>query len=139
MTIPSLNDRWAQTVPRLAAAALTLTLLGACGASELLGPDAEQGVEGIALRGPICPVQSLEDPCPDLPHQANVEIRTSSGWFVTTFRTGEDGRFRVGLEPGLYALFPESGEPFPVASSQEFEVVEGAYTGLTISFDTGIR
>ena len=125
--------------PLLTAAAITVALMAACDASELLGPDAAQGVEGIALRGPICPVQSLENPCPDLPHQATVEIRTRSGRSVTTFRTGEDGRFRIGLEPGLYTLIPESGEPFPVASSQDFEVVGGAYTELTISFDTGIR
>ena len=36
--------------------------LVACGPSELLGPDAAQGIEGIALLGPRCPVRSQQDP-----------------------------------------------------------------------------
>jgi len=49
-------------VPLFTAAAITVGLMAACDATELLGPEAAQGVEGIALRGPICPVQSLENP-----------------------------------------------------------------------------
>ena len=32
--------------------------LTACDPSDLLGPDAAQGIEGVALLGPQCPVQS---------------------------------------------------------------------------------
>lgn len=110
-----------------------------CGRSDLLGPDAEQGIEGIALIGPQCPVQTLEDPCPDLPHDALVTVRTRGGAVVTRFRTGEDGRFRVGLRPGRYTLVPERGDPFPVASDMDVDVVAGAYTEVVLLFDTGIR
>ena len=118
----------------------TLIGLAACDPSNLLGPDATQGIEGIALRGPVCPVHSPQDPCPDRPHQAWITVRDSPGRGpVTRFRTGEDGRFRVGLRPGRYTLDPESGDPFPVASEQDVDVVEGVYTEVVISFDTGIR
>ncbi len=120
-------------------AAALLLVLGGCGEGDLLGPDAAQGIEGIALRGPMCPVQTLEDPCPDAPHQAWVAVRRVGGGLVTRFRTGEDGRFRVGLLPGRYTLDPESGDPFPVAGEQEAEVLAGIWTEVTISFDTGIR
>ena len=113
--------------------------LTACGPSDLLGPDAAQGIEGIALLGPQCPVQSQQDPCPDRPYQAWVTVRDSGGGSVTPFRTGDDGRFRVGLRPGRYTLDPESGDPFPVASEQGVDVVGGVYTEVVISFDTGIR
>ena len=129
--------------PRRGRAWLTGLVLGlvavACGPSDLLGPEAEQGVEGIALRGPMCPVVSLDEPCPDQPYQAWVTLRTEVGREVTRFRTGEDGRFRVGLRPGRYRLIPDPGDPFPVADAVDVEVVAGAYTEVTLSFDTGIR
>lgn len=116
-----------------------LLALTACGADDLLGPDAPQGIEGIVLLGPQCPVQSLEDPCPDLPYEAWIEVRRASGESVTRIRSAEDGRFRVGLRPGRYILDPESGNPFPIASELEVQVDEGVYAEVTVSFDTGIR
>jgi hypothetical protein len=111
----------------------------ACGPDNLLGPDAQQGIEGIVLSGPRCPVQSLENPCPDLPYQAWINVRREDRTLVTRVRSGEDGRFRVGLRPGLYRLDPESGNPFPVAGEQEVRVEEGVFASVTVSFDTGIR
>jgi hypothetical protein len=105
----------------------------------LLGPEAAQGIEGIALLGPLCPVVSQQDPCPDRPYDATIDVRRADGTFLTRLRTGEDGLFRVGLRPGAYVLDPESGHPFPVAGEQDVEVVEGVYTQVTVSFDTGIR
>jgi len=111
----------------------------ACGPDDLLGPEAAQGIEGIVLLGPLCPVESLENACPDLPYQAWIDVRNRNGDRVTRVRSGEDGRFRVGLHPGLYLLDPESGDPFPVAGEQEVRVEDGVYTEVTVSFDTGIR
>ncbi len=129
------QQRW-----RGALAALGMLIgLAACSPGDLLGPDAAQGIEGIALLGPQCPVQSENDPCPDLPHRAWVRVWDSSGGLVTRFQTGEDGRFRVGLRPGRYRLDPESGDPFPVVDEQAVDVAEGVYTDIVISFDTGIR
>jgi hypothetical protein len=110
-----------------------------CGSSDLLGPAALQGIEGIALLGPLCPVVSETDPCPDRPYEATIDVRRPSGGRVTRFQTGEDGRFRVGLRPGFYVLDPVSGDPFPAAAPQDVEVVAGVYTEVVVSFDTGIR
>lgn len=119
---------------------LTLLLaLSACVADDLLGPDAAQGITGIALLGPQCPVQSEQDPCPDRPHEAWLTVRRSSGAAVTRVRTGADGRFRIGLRPGDYILDPEEGDPFPTASDLDVSVREGAFTEVTVHFDTGIR
>jgi len=124
-----------------AGCALALAAAFACQASELLGPDAPQGIEGIVLLGPMCPVVSESDPCPDVPYQAEIEVRTAADRHVTTVRSGEDGRFRVGLEPGRYRLVPGNGSssPFPTASDQTVDVLEGVYTQVTVGFDTGIR
>lgn len=110
----------------------------ACGSDDVLGPDARQGIAGVVLIGPQCPVQSVDNPCPDLPYQAWIDVRNSSGT-VTRIRSGADGRFRVGLRPGLYTLEPEAGEPFPSAQAQDVEVLSDEYSDVTISFDTGIR
>jgi len=119
-------------------AGVCLALL-ACGASELLGPDAPQGIDGLVLIGPQCPVQSERVYCPDLPYQADIDVRTAAGVLVTQVRSGEDGRFRVGLRPGDYVLEPESGKPFPVAQPQDVTVDQGQYVEVVVRYDTGIR
>ncbi len=114
--------------------------LAACGSSDLLGPQAVQGIDGLVLLGPQCPVQTVDDPCPDLPYQAWIDLRAAgSGAPVTRVRSDEEGRFRVGLRPGSYVLDPESGIPFPSAGEQTVYVEEGIYTDVIVSFDTGIR
>ena len=118
---------------------VVLFTLVACSEDDLLEPGAAQGIEGIVLLGPQCPVQTLEDPCPDLPYEAWIDVRSAAGESVTRIRSGEDGRFRIGLRPGQYVLDPESGDPFPVAGEQDVEVGAGAYVEVVVSFDTGIR
>ena len=116
---------------------LPLVITG-CGPGGLFGPDS-QGIEGIVLIGPQCPVQSPQDPCPDLPYEVSIEVRPRDGGPATPVVSGEDGRFRIGLFPGFYTLHPESGNPFPRAPDQEVVVLDDAYTQVTINFDTGIR
>jgi hypothetical protein len=119
--------------------ALLWLLIAGCGTSDLLGPDAAQGIEGTVLLGPQCPVQTQDDPCPDLPYQAWIGIRRVEGGSVALIRSDESGRFRVGLRPGDYVLQPESGDPFPTASDQEVTVVMDVFAEVVIHFDTGIR
>lgn len=111
----------------------------ACDPGALLGPGAEQGIAGVALRGPVCPVVVDDEACADQPHQAWIDLRDETGRRITRVRTDADGRFRVGLVPGRYLLLPESGDPFPHASARAVEVEQGVFTDVTIHFDTGIR
>ena len=116
-----------------------LCVAPACGPSDLLGPQAAQGIDGLVLLGPMCPVQRQDDPCPDTPYEAWISVRTTGGVLVTRVRSDEEGRFRVGLRPGSYTLDPESEGQFPTAGEQAVEVDEGVYTEVIVSFDTGIR
>lgn len=113
--------------------------LASCGRGDLLGTGAPQGIDGIVLIGPQCPVQSSDPDCDDLPYEASLEVRSRDGVSVTRFQSGADGRFRVGLFPGFYTLVPESGDPYPVAEEQEVVVLRDSFTDVVVRFDTGIR
>lgn len=117
-------------------AALALT---ACDGTRLLGPDAAQGIEGLVLIGPLCPVATPDNPCPDQPYQASIDVLDRGQNLVTRIESGSDGTFRVGLEPGLYILVPERGDPLPEAAEKVVDVQAGVWSPVTINFDTGIR
>lgn len=125
--------------PRSIIVALTSMFVLACDPGALLGPEAPQGIEGVALKGPVCPVETQDSACDDRPHQAWIRVMDSDGRRVARIRTDEEGRFRVGLVAGRYILVPESGDPFPVASALDVVVMAGSYTEVTVLFDTGIR
>jgi len=116
-----------------------LVAAAACGSDLLLGPEAAQGIDGLALMGPMCPVVRVDDPCPDAPHEAWIRVLSPGGAQVARVRSGTDGRFRVGLAPGSYRVVGESGNPLPRGSEEEVTVTKGVWVPLTLSFDTGIR
>ncbi len=119
----------------LLVAALTLA---ACGNRPSAPSDS--GVEGIVLIGPMCPVEREGSPCPDRPLAATIVV-TRDGEEVTTVKSGEDGRFRVVLEPGEYVLEPVGPSPGspPTARHVPVTVKPHAFTQVTVSFDSGIR
>lgn len=119
---------------------IVLTAVAGCaGTGALLGPEAAQGIDGLVLLGPMCPVQQAGDSCPDQPYQAWLDVLDSAGRQVTRIRSDASGHFRVGLAPGGYLVHPESGNPLPRASDEQVNVARGAYTSVTVTFDTGIR
>ena len=120
-------------------AILLAVALGSCGRGDILGAGARQGIEGVVLIGPQCPVVSQNDPCDDLPYEVSIEVESRDGVPVTRFRSDAEGRFRVGLFPGFYTIIPESGDPFPRAEPQEVIVLRDSFTEVEILFDTGIR
>ena len=101
----------------------------------------DAGIGGIALAGPVCPVERPGDPaCAPRPVAgATVVIRDAAGNEAATATTGGDGRYEVGLPPGRYTVegLPVEGlmgNPAPV----EVEVGEGFVT-VDLPYDTGIR
>jgi len=101
--------------------------------------DAQQGVKGQALIGPMCPVMSDDDSCPDKPYQGQIQLLDANGDVITEFTTDADGTFQVSLPVGSYVLQGVSQGAFPRAPSQEVTVRPGEYAQVTLSFDTGIR
>jgi hypothetical protein len=106
--------------------------------------DLDSGIAGTILAGPQCPVvgPNTAFDCNDKPLSATVIVRwAATGWEVTRFTSGADGTFRVPLYPGTYLLDPQPGSPsgLPHAPPQTVEVQPGAFTEVTIDYDTGIR
>jgi hypothetical protein len=122
------------------ALALTLsTLLAGCAKSASAPSDS--GITGIALVGPTCPVERVGTPCPDEPMAAVDIVVKRGGETVATVTTGEDGRFRVELEPGGYLLEPVSPSQtgFPFGRPMNVTVKANAFTDVQVLFDSGLR
>jgi hypothetical protein len=103
----------------------------------------DSGIEGEVSIGPMCPVVRSDQPCPDKPFEASIEIRNQDdqGGHLTV-HSGKDGRFRVKLAPGKYKLTsisPNPGAPPHAPPPQSATVESGKYAHVTIMYDSGIR
>ncbi len=110
-----------------------------CDSSYLLGIDADQGIVGLVLVGPTCPVPTSDPACEDRPYSGWLTVTHSSGQKVTRVRSNDEGGFLVGLRPGRYVVTPDSGDPFPRGEPEEAEVIAGEFTSMTVRMDSGIR
>ena len=101
-------------------------------------------LEGIVTIGPLCPVESVEDPCqpdPSLYRSHKLVILGPGGETVKQVEISEAGNYRTELIAGNYTVdfaphdigIPGSFEP-PQAVIRENET-----TILNIEIDTGIR
>ncbi|MBI3648021.1 MAG: carboxypeptidase regulatory-like domain-containing protein [Actinobacteria bacterium] len=121
-------------------AALLLLVLVSCGARNVAG-DGTAGIQGEVLIGPTCPAERLDSPCPPAPFAARITV-SKDGDVVTTVETPPDGTFRIPLAPGTYSLRATPLQENPIARTRPLPAVtvrEGAFTSVTIMFDSGIR
>lgn len=114
----------------------------ACG-SEAPSPGAQdQGVRGVVLLGPSCPVETDASPCPDEPLPGvTVRVLKDGEPLVETATSDESGRFELQLPPGDYtleAIVPEGG-PGMFAKPVEVSVSAGGFVDVVVPVDTGIR
>jgi hypothetical protein len=104
-----------------------------------------EGIHGRVVAGPTCPVETLPpDPkCAPTGVAAHVRVyRRSDGHTVAQVRTRGDGRFRVRLRPGRYAVTarPVAGGRLPRCPPGIHATVHpGRYARVAIDCDTGIR
>lgn len=101
-------------------------------------PAGTSGIEGQVTIGPMCPVVMLNDPCPDQPYQATVDVLDASGKQVAQFQSDAQGRFKVALAPGVYTIRPQRAG-IARAPQQDVTVIAGQFTPVEIVYDSGIR
>ena len=97
------------------------------------------GVRGTVLAGPTCPVQRVDNPCPDKPVVADVRVVRPDGSVAAATRSGSDGRFSVGVAPGHYTVQATSSSAFAGCRPVDVTVPQGAYATADVSCDTGMR
>lgn len=119
---------------RTAAALVVLLAASSAGAAT-----SSSGLRGIVMRGPITPVCVAEQPC-DAPAKHVTLVFSRNGRAVRRARTNEQGRYRVTLAPGLYAvrlaLKQTVGRGLEPSRAR---VAQNRFRRVDFSFDTGIR
>ena len=126
-------------VPVLAAV-ISLLVVSACSPDD---PDATATVTGRLVAGPTCPVETdPPDPeCADLPVSDAEIVATLADGAEIRARSGEDGRFRLVVPPGVVIITFQEVEglmsaPGPVTATVE----ENQTLDLSdLAYDTGIR
>jgi hypothetical protein len=115
---------------------LAVALLAGCARAPDSG-SGDTGIAGTVRVGPTCPVEQAGSPCPDRALSTDLEILSGTS-VIARVRSGDDGRFRVALEPGVYTIRSGSTEP-PTLSPVQVRVPPTAFAGVTLRFDSGIR
>jgi hypothetical protein len=105
-------------------------------------PKVTSGIEGVALLGPLVPVETpgVSDFRPLA--GAVIAIESANGGHeIARVTTGVDGHFKVALPPGTYRVVPLQmpGSLFPIPEGPQTVVVHaGQFASVTVFFDTGI-
>ena len=102
----------------------------------------QTGIVGVAVAGPICPVETLGDPtCAPRPVAgATIVVMDGSGTEVARAITGVDGAFTIPVPAGQYSVGGEAVEGLMgTPEVTPVSVVDGSASPVQLSYDTGIR
>lgn len=119
-----------------ASAALALALVPVT-----LAGNPRSGLHGVVRRGPIAPVCRAGTPC-DAPALVTLAFsaRRAAGGSVYWFRTDKNGRYRIALPPGIYAVTTGQKQPAIGRIRPRFvHVRAGHWDRIDFFIDTGIR
>lgn len=101
------------------------------------------GINGYVHIGPTCPVERTppDSNCADRPDaNAQIVIRKSNNYLVTTLMTDASGKFSAPLAAGYYILeVSHGGSPLPRCDRPTPVVNAGTFTSVDIACDSGIR
>jgi hypothetical protein len=107
------------------------------------GGDAPAVVTLALFAGPTCPVETVPaDPnCAPRPvADAEIVLRDPSGAEVDRARSNDEGIVAFEVRAGAYYVEPQPVEGLMgIADPMAFAVVGSDITGLTLTYDTGIR
>jgi hypothetical protein len=97
------------------------------------------GLRGLVTRGPIMPVCVAGQPC-DAPAKNVTLVFSRYGRVVRRATTNDQGRYRVRLTPGLYAVRLQVKQQIGRGLQPErARVAPARFRRVDFSIDTGIR
>ncbi|MEX1247795.1 MAG: hypothetical protein WEA61_04890 [Anaerolineales bacterium] len=119
------------------AALFIAVALASCGAAIPEG----QGIRGMVLLGPNCPVVQEGEPCPDTLFETELVVTGADGAReILRFASDADGTFEVKLPVGDYAIRSPEGTTLPYCMTNvTLSVRPGLMTETIVYCDTGIR
>jgi hypothetical protein len=107
------------------------------------GGGGTSGIRGVAMAGPIFPVERPGVPNTRPLANAIITVQPDGGGpEIARQLTDANGRFEIPLAPGVYRLVPLPPDPtaaLPRGEPQTVTVRAGAFTEVTVNYDTGIR
>ena len=119
---------------RLLAVLAALVAVSSAGAAT-----SSSGLRGLVTRGPIVPVCTAEQPC-DAPAKNLTLVFVRNGRVVRRATTNEQGRYRVPLAPGLYAVRLQVKQRIGRGlEPSRARVLADRFRRVDFSIDTGIR
>ena len=95
------------------------------------------GLYGVVHKGPIMPVCRNDVPC-DAPAQVTLLFMRGTN-VVARGRSAADGRYRIAIPPGYYAVKTQPKIGFGVIRPLNVHVRAGHFDRLNFFVDTGIR
>jgi hypothetical protein len=90
----------------------------------------------------MCPVQFVQQPCPDKPLSATVTaVRRGSSVVVASTKSDRNGRFTLRLKPGTYVVVASASTLMPGHQDvrRGVTVTRDSFTAVVLEFDSGIR
>jgi hypothetical protein len=119
---------------RLLAALAAVVAVSSAGAAT-----SSSGLRGLVTRGPIVPVCTAEQPCYG-PAKNVTLVFVRNGRVVRRATTSEQGRYRVALPVGLYAVRLQVKQRIGRGlEPSRARVMANRFRRIDFSIDTGIR
>ncbi len=116
-------------------AALAVVLVTLPAASVSAAP--RSGLYGLVMRGPVTPVCRVEVPC-DEPAAATTILFVRAGR-ATRAKTDANGRYRIRLAPGVYAVRTTRTGLGSLIQPRQVRVPRRRFARVNLFIDTGIR
>ncbi len=103
----------------------------------------DSGVEGVVMLGPTCPVMRENDAaCADKPYATTIQViavGSSKSSPFTTVESDKEGKYKIMLPPGDYALQPVGDAVWPRCETKNITIEPAKILQVDLSCDTGIR
>lgn len=110
----------------------------------IIPPTANSGVDGTVTLGPTCPVvRNPPDPqCADKPYATTIQViavGSPDGSPFASVESDKEGKYKIMLPPGEYALQPVGGSVLPRCETKNIKVIQSKILEVNLTCDTGIR